>query len=181
MSHNNKRRNTEQSEPPTLADIVRRETNNGETIVRFYLDVIEGKLNDDGFEVYHRLEAAEQVHAIAPGLVSEYIAQLTGLECNHVILRKRTRDTTRSSRGYQGTITPHHIFPVTEEGLCLQPPAQVRYDLGPHGSRLEVADVVPGEPPRLRRARLLVCRADFGVDPVQPLVRGQRVVVPGKS
>ena len=86
--------NTEQSEPPTLADIVRRETNNGETIVRFYLDVIEGKLNDDGFEVCHRLEAAEQVHAIAPGLVSEYIAQLTGLECNHAILRKRTRDTT---------------------------------------------------------------------------------------
>ncbi len=98
MSHKNKRRNTEQSEPPTLADIVRRETNNGETIVRFYLDVIEGKLNDDGFEVCHRLEAAEQIHAIAPGLVSEYIAQLTGLECNHAILRKRTRDTTGSSR-----------------------------------------------------------------------------------
>ncbi len=94
MSHKNKRRNTEQTEPPTLADIVRRETNNGETIVRFYLDVIEGKLNDEGFEVCHRLEAAEQVHAIAPGLVSEYIAQLTGLECNHAILRKRTRDTT---------------------------------------------------------------------------------------
>ncbi len=90
--------NTDQSEPPTLADIVRRETNNGETIVRFYLDVIEGKLNDEGFEVCHRLEAAEQIHAIAPGLVSEYIAQLTGLECNHAILRKRTRDTTRHSR-----------------------------------------------------------------------------------
>ncbi len=97
--------NTEQSEPPTLADIVRRETNNGETIVRFYLDVIEGKLNDDGFEVCHRLEAAEQIHAIAPGLVSEYIAQLTGLECNHAILRKRTRDATRRSRG-DATVIP---------------------------------------------------------------------------
>ena len=40
----------------------------------------------------HRLEAAEQAHAIAPGLVSEYIAQLTGLECNHAIRRRRTRD-----------------------------------------------------------------------------------------
>ncbi len=95
--------NTEQTEPPTLADIVRRETNNGETIVRFYLDVIEGKLNDDGFEVCHRLEAAEQVHAIAPGLVSEYIAQLTGLECNHVLLRKRTRDTTTVIPAKAGT------------------------------------------------------------------------------
>ncbi len=102
MSHN-KERNTEQSEPPTLADIVRRETNNGETIVRFYLDVIEGKLNDEGFEVCHRLEAAEQVHAIAPGLVSEYIAQLTGLECNHAILRKRTRDTTTVIPAKAGT------------------------------------------------------------------------------
>ncbi len=100
--------NTEQSEPPTLADIVRRETNNGETIVRFYLDVIEGKLNDDGFEVCHRLEAAEQVHAIAPGLVSEYIAQLTGLECNHAILRKRTRDTT--------TVIPAESLPRRSRG-----------------------------------------------------------------
>ncbi len=99
MSHNNKRRNREnQSGPPTLADIVRQETDNGRTIVRFYLDVASGKLDDEGFEVCHRLEAAEQVHAIAPGLVSEYIAQLTGLECNHAILRKRTRDTTRRSR-----------------------------------------------------------------------------------
>ena len=42
----------------------------------------------------HKLEAAEQVHAIAPGLVAEYIAQLTGIECNHAIRRRRTRPTT---------------------------------------------------------------------------------------
>ncbi len=94
MSHNKRRNREKQSEPPTLADIVRQETDNGRTIVRFYLDVASGKLDDEGFEVCHRLEAAEQVHAIAPGLVSEYIAQLTGVECNHAILRKRTRDTT---------------------------------------------------------------------------------------
>ncbi len=95
MSHENKRRNRKKrNEPPTLADIVRQETDNGRTIVRFYLDVASGKLDDEGFEVCHRLEAAEQVHAIAPGLVSEYIAQLTGVECNHVIRRRRTRDDT---------------------------------------------------------------------------------------
>ena len=95
MSHERTNRNkAKQTEPPSLADIVRQETDNGRTIVRFYLDVASGKLDDDGFEVCHRLEAAEQVHAIAPGLVSEYIAQLTGVECNHVIRRKRTRDTT---------------------------------------------------------------------------------------
>ncbi len=92
MSH--QRNKAKQTEPPSLADIVRQETDNGRTIVRFYLDVASGKLDDEGFEVCHRLEAAEQVHAIAPGLVSEYIAQLTGVECNHVIRRRRTRDAT---------------------------------------------------------------------------------------
>ena len=99
MSHKDKRRNRgKQSEPPTLADIVRQETDNGRTIVRFYLDVASGKLDDDGFEVCHRLEAAEQVHAIAPGLVAEYIAQLTGVECSHAIRRRRTSPTIRRSR-----------------------------------------------------------------------------------
>ena len=88
-----KRRNkSKQDQPPTLADIVREKTNDGKVIVDFYLDVVRGKLDDEGFEVCHRLEAAEQIHAIVPGLVSEYIAQLTGMECSHVLLRKRTRD-----------------------------------------------------------------------------------------
>ena len=93
MSRNKNRRNkSNQTEPPTLADIVREKTNDGKVIVDFYLDVVRGKLDDEGFEVCHRLEAAEQLQAVAPGLVSEYIAQLTGVECNHVLLRKRTRD-----------------------------------------------------------------------------------------
>ena len=95
MSHENHRRNkSKQRKPRSLADIVREKTNDGEVIVDFYLDVVRGKLDDEVFEVCHRLEAAEQVHAIAPGLVAEYIAQLTGLECNHVIRHKRTRPTT---------------------------------------------------------------------------------------
>ena len=93
MSHNKNNRNkSKQTEPRSLADIVREKTNDGEVIVDFYLDVVRGKLDDEGFEVCHRLEAAEQLQAVAPGLVSEYIAQLTGVECGHAILRKRTRD-----------------------------------------------------------------------------------------
>ena len=88
MNHDN-----EQRKPRSLADIVREKTNDGEVIVDFYLDVVRGKLDDEGFEVCHRLEAAEQVHAIAPGLVAEYITQLTGIECNHAIRRRRTRPT----------------------------------------------------------------------------------------
>ena len=93
MSHmKNNRNKSKQTEPRSLADIVREKTNDGEVIVDFYLDVVRGKLDDEGFEVCHRLEAAEQLQAVAPGLVSEYIAQLTGMECGHAILRKRTRD-----------------------------------------------------------------------------------------
>ena len=93
MSHNENNRNkAKQTEPPTLADIVREKTNDVEVEVDDDLAVVRGKLDDDGFEVCHRLEAAEQLQAIAPGLVSEYIAQLTGVECSHVLLRKRTRD-----------------------------------------------------------------------------------------
>ena len=93
MSHNKNNRNkSKQTEPRSLADIVREKTNDGEVIVDFYLDVVRGKLDDEGFEVCHRLEAAEQLQAVAPGLVSKYIAQLTGMECGHAILRKRTRD-----------------------------------------------------------------------------------------
>ena len=95
MSHKRNNRNkSKQRKPPSLADIVREKTNDGEVIVDFYLDVVRGKLDDEGFEVCHKLEAAEQVHAIAPGLVAEYIAQLTGIECNHAIRRRRTRPTT---------------------------------------------------------------------------------------
>ncbi len=137
--------NTGQSEPPTLADIVRRETNNGETIVRFYLDVIEGKLNDDGFEVCHRLEAAEQIHAIAPGLVSEYIAQLTGLECNHVILRKRTRDTT--------TVIPAKSLPRT------------RYGAGTHRSSDDTTRSSSGDTTRSSRDDTTVIPVTTGTHP----------------
>ena len=36
---------TEQKRPRTLADIVREKTNDGDTIVQFYLDVANGKLD----------------------------------------------------------------------------------------------------------------------------------------
>ena len=96
MSHNSDQHdNTERSEPPTLADIVRQETDNGRTIVRFYLDVANGKLDDEGFEACHRVEAAMQVHAIAPHLVADAIARLAGVQCHP---ERRGKRPTRRSR-----------------------------------------------------------------------------------
>ena len=96
MSHNSDQHdNTERSEPPTLADIVRQETDNGRTIVRFYLDVANGKLDDEGFEACHRVEAAMQVQAIAPHLVADAIARLAGVQCHP---ERRGKRPTRRSR-----------------------------------------------------------------------------------
>ena len=96
MSHNSDQHdNTERSEPPTLADIVRQETDNGRTIVRFYLDVANGKLDDEGFEACHRVEAAMQVQASAPHLVAEAIARLAGVQCHP---ERRGKRPTRRSR-----------------------------------------------------------------------------------
>ncbi len=86
---------TERSEPPSLADIVRQETDNGRTIVRFYLDVANGKLDDEGFEACHRVEAAMQVQAIAPELVADAIARLAGVQCHP---ERRGKHPTRRSR-----------------------------------------------------------------------------------
>ena len=97
MSHkNNRHTKKKRSEPPTLADIVREKNNNGDTIVQFYLDVANGKLDDEGFEACHRRDAAMQIHAIAPELVAEAIARLAGVQCGHA--ERRTKSPIRRSR-----------------------------------------------------------------------------------
>ena len=88
--------NNEQRRPRSLADIVREKTNDGDTIVQFYLDVANGKLDDEGFEACHRRDAAMQVHAIAPELVAEAIARLAGVQCGHA--ERRTKSPIRRSR-----------------------------------------------------------------------------------
>ena len=86
---------SEQRQPRSLADIVREKTNDGDTIVQFYLDVANGKLDDEGFEACHRVEAAMQVQAIAPELVADAIARLAGVQCHP---ERRTKRPTRRSR-----------------------------------------------------------------------------------
>ena len=88
--------NNEQRRSRSLADIVREKTNDGDTIVQFYLDVANGKLDDEGFEACHRRDAAMQIHAIAPELVAEAIARLAGVQCGHA--ERRTKSPIRRSR-----------------------------------------------------------------------------------
>ena len=62
---------TTQEKNPSLAEIVRQETDGGRTIVQFYIGVADGTL--DGFRDNHRMAAARRLDKIAPGLVREYL------------------------------------------------------------------------------------------------------------
>ena len=48
-----------ENQPPTLAEIVREVTDNGRTIINFFQDAMDGKL--DGFEPCHRIAAAREL------------------------------------------------------------------------------------------------------------------------
>ena len=48
-----------EEQPPTLAEIIREVTNNGQTIIDFFQDAMDGKL--DGFEPCHRIAAAREL------------------------------------------------------------------------------------------------------------------------
>ena len=48
-----------EDQPPTLAEIVREVTNNGQTIINFLHDAMKGRL--DGFEPCHRIAAAREL------------------------------------------------------------------------------------------------------------------------
>ena len=118
MSQRKRRRNKPKRKgPPTLAGIVRNKTNHGKVIVDFYIDVVQGNLDHEGFEVCHRIEAAEQLHAIAPGLVAEYLSKLTGMECSHAIKLKRTRDLDCRARQERAPLSTHDTPRARHEAL----------------------------------------------------------------
>ena len=48
-----------EDQPPTLAEIIREVTNNGQTIIDFFHDAMKGRL--DGFEPCHRIAAAREL------------------------------------------------------------------------------------------------------------------------
>ena len=100
---------------PTLADIVRRETNNGALIVGFYLDVVEGNRDEDGFEACHRMEAAQQLEAVAPGVVADFIEENAGIECIHA--QRRTASGLVQDRygKYIFQYCPYSPTPIREQ------------------------------------------------------------------
>ena len=108
--------NQDQDGPPSLADVVRQATDNGLVIANFYSDVIQGKLDDEGFEACHKMEAAMQVHAIAPEVVAGAIERLTGVECHPERRGKRPNRSNRPSRQANRSSSKDLACPVHHAG-----------------------------------------------------------------
>ena len=98
---------TQKKTYPTLAEIVREETDGGRLIVRFYLGVASGAL--DGFEACHRAAAARQVHRLAPHLVEEYLAKYAGAPCDHGKKAKNGRKGRRRARPSPAKLYPDRV------------------------------------------------------------------------
>ena len=58
---------------PSLADIVRKETDGGRLVVRFLMSAMQGNLQDA--EPYHRLDAARQLLKLGADDAQLYVAQ----------------------------------------------------------------------------------------------------------
>ena len=86
---------------PSLAEIVREETDNGRRIVQFYLGVADGSL--EGFRDHHRMSAANRLGKIAPKLVAQYLQKYYNNQC---------RDS------YRGTL----VLPVRRSPIAKNPP-----------------------------------------------------------
>ena len=76
---------TIQKEYPSLAEIVRQETDGGRLIVQFYLGVAYGDI--EGFRDHHRAAAARRIDKIAPDLVKEYLHKYHNAECRDYYAR----------------------------------------------------------------------------------------------
>ena len=112
-------------EYPSLAEIVRQETDGGRRIVQFYLGVAAGTL--DGFRDHHRMAAANRIGKIAPKLVAQYLQKYYNNQC---------RDS------YRGT----SLLPVRRSPITKNPPERSQQaPRGPNAFQRRLAQLVRDE------------------------------------
>ena len=72
---------TQERKPPTIADIVREKTGDGELIIDFFTDVMTGRI--EGAELCHRIDAAKQLVKYGSKDAAEFLAKYKGVPCGH--------------------------------------------------------------------------------------------------
>ena len=73
--------------PPTIAEIVRQKTDDGARIIDFFLDVMEGRVEDA--KLCHRIDAAKQLVKYGYKKAADFIAEHGDETCDHCESRKR--------------------------------------------------------------------------------------------
>ena len=73
--------------PPTIAEIVRQKTDDGARIIDFFLDLMEGRVDDA--KLCHRIDAAKQLVKYGSKEAADFIAEHGDETCDHCESRKR--------------------------------------------------------------------------------------------
>ena len=73
--------------PPTIAEIVRQKTDDGARIIDFFLDVMEGRVEDA--QLCHRIDAAKQLVKYGYKKAADFIAEHGDEPCDHCESRRR--------------------------------------------------------------------------------------------
>ena len=73
--------------PPTIAEIVRQKTDDGARIIDFFLDVMEGRVEDA--QLCHRIDSAKQLVKYGYKKAADFIAEHGDEPCDHCESRKR--------------------------------------------------------------------------------------------
>ena len=110
---------TVERKPPTIADIVRERTDNGTRIVDFFLDLMEGRVDDA--RLCHRIDAAKQLVKYGSKKAADFIAQHGDETCDHCESRKRGPRPRRDATPVAGPpfaaphLTPDFLTLLTED------------------------------------------------------------------
>ena len=73
--------------PPTIAEIVRQKTDDGARIIDFFLDLMEGRVEDA--QLCHRIDSAKQLVKYGYKKAADFIAEHGDEPCDHCESRKR--------------------------------------------------------------------------------------------
>ena len=114
---------TTERKPPTIADIVRKKTDDGARIIDFFLDLMEGRV--DGAQLCHRIDAAKQLVKYGANAAADFIAGLRGEPCGHCESRRRGPRSRKDESPAAGPLhPPAHLAPdfltlLTEDFLTV--------------------------------------------------------------
>ena len=114
---------TTERKPPTIADIVRKKTDDGARIIDFFLDLMEGRV--DGAKLCHRIDAAKQLVKYGSKDAADFIAGLSGEPCGHCESRRRGPRSRKDESPAAGPLhPPAHLAPdfltlLTEDFLTV--------------------------------------------------------------